>query len=200
MTGGPEEFYYLQGILRKCALFSSPGGKYLTTLHGDHEPFQNEFLTTKLPTRWSETRFAGLSAEGSWNQAPLPTLLFWILATATNTQQSSMVSITGPIETTLTINLVLTMRATCRTAALLTKRSKVYLVTLYTLETCHWTPIKMSFGLCSRNKLDSKSCASGRNKTTIRASWNLGTLGSPQMLWASCTDTGYVIASTEASG
>ena len=83
-------------VQRKCALFSSPGGKYLTTLHG---PFQNGSLATKLPTRWSETRFAGPSAEGSWNQycqtplilatVPLPTLLFWIPATTTNAQQSS---------------------------------------------------------------------------------------------------------------
>jgi hypothetical protein len=38
-------------VLRKCALFSFPGAKYLTTLHGDHDPFQNESLATKLPTR-----------------------------------------------------------------------------------------------------------------------------------------------------
>jgi hypothetical protein len=35
-------------VLRKCALFSFPGAKYLTT---DHDPFQNESLATKLPTR-----------------------------------------------------------------------------------------------------------------------------------------------------
>jgi hypothetical protein len=37
-------------VLRKCALFCTAGAKYLTTLHGDHEPFQNESLATKLPT------------------------------------------------------------------------------------------------------------------------------------------------------